>query len=443
MKPNDNILNRYSIIDCLSDAGGMGCVMKALDINTNQEVAIKYFRDSIDDSLKERFRREVRLMQSMEGSPMVVTVIDANLDFDPPFFVMPIYRKGDLSAVSNELSNDYEAQRSLLNTMCDAVDSLHVKGHLHRDIKPANFLRDNDNNIVISDLGFALDPNSSTRQTLSKEGWGTEGYTPPEFRQPNGFKGATFSADIFMLGKAFYQVLTGRDPLFVDPTAIEKPIYYVIEKCCRIKEQDRYQSIAELKSALKIAFDHLTGTLDSTSKARAIFEKIQMRLQKLEYQSDEVNEFINLSLALSNKEFLTIIREAKPQFFSSIAQEVFAEQLPAFLKAYDDALHSESMNYSYAETVADNMRSVFNTSQDEDGRLKALKIAVYWANSMNRYDAMGTCSTIVTSIKSNDSIAHGVVALIGEMSNTFLTDVEASECRNPLIANALRQQKKS
>tara|TARA_R110002096_G_scaffold212352_9_gene399854 strand:- start:4734 stop:6068 length:1335 start_codon:yes stop_codon:yes gene_type:complete len=444
MKIGDVIAGRYEVLSCISDAGGMGCVMGAKDSDSGDEVAVKYFKHSGDDGLRERFRREVRLMQGMAESPMVVTVLDAELKHDPPYFVMPIYEKGDLVSASAEIAGDYDAQRSLLLAMCDAVEALHEAGHFHRDIKPANFLRDSSGNVVISDLGFALDPNSSTRQTLSQQGWGTEGYTPPEFRESGGFKSASEAADIFMLGRAFYQVLTGRDPLFVDPSAVEKPLYYVIDKCCRIPPNERFGSITEVRAALELAFDHLTGNLNSASLARTQFDTIQNRLQSLKYRSDEMNEFMDLALSLEPAELFAVLREADPRFFASISQEVFAEKLPGFINAYEGALDaSDGLGFSYAEVVADNMRSVFTTSQDEAVRLQALGIAVDWADAMNRFAAMGTCSTLITSIKDGDSIAHGIVAMIAEKENSFIRGIDAVECRNPLIADALKRHNES
>lgn len=444
MNTGEKIAGRYEVLDCLNDTGGMGCVMRARDELAGNEIAIKYFRHSGDQALKERFRREVRLMQSMIDSPMVVKVLDADLEHEPPYFVMPIYEGGDLSLVSTEINGNHEKQRAIMFAMCDAVGALHERGHFHRDIKPANFLRDRDGKVVISDLGFALDPTSSTRQTLSQQGWGTEGYTPPEFRESGGFKHASEAADLFMLGRAFYQVLTGRDPLFVDSTAVEKPLYFVIDKCCKINPSARFSSVEELKSALGLAFDHLTGRLDVNSEALSKFEIIKSRLESHKYRKEEVEDFLERALSLDPSELFDILREAETRFFASISQEVFSAKLPDFLDAYEAALDgATNLDFGYAEIVASNMASVFRTTGDDDVRLQALTIAVDWSDRMNRFAAMSTCSNLISTVSDGESIAHGIVALIGDREMSFIRNIEPGECKNPLIANALRRHSDS
>ena len=110
--------------------------------------------------------------------------------------------------------------------MIDCVAELHARGTFHRDIKPQNFLLD-DGNVVVSDLGLSMERESLTAFTRTSEYWGTQGYLPPEF-QTGGFKNADAAGDIFMLGKSFYVLLTGRDPLYLIANDIPEPLFHLI-----------------------------------------------------------------------------------------------------------------------------------------------------------------------------------------------------------------------
>src|SRR5439155_5522505 len=138
-----------------------------------------------------------------------------NAEYDPPYFVMPFYEDGDLATQRLKVASSSQAQERLCCKMIDCIAELHSTGLYHRDIKPANVLLDGDD-LVVSDLGLATDTHDATTLTSTAEAWGTLGYTPPEARL-DGFREPDAAYDIFMIGKAMYNVLTGRDPLYMTP----------------------------------------------------------------------------------------------------------------------------------------------------------------------------------------------------------------------------------
>ena len=81
----------------------------------------------------------------------MLSVVDANLDHDPPYFVMPLAAEtlqAELSAHGGDL--DWAIQ--VFRQVCLGVQGLHQAGVIHRDLKPANVLRLADDRHVVADL---------------------------------------------------------------------------------------------------------------------------------------------------------------------------------------------------------------------------------------------------------------------------------------------------
>jgi serine/threonine protein kinase len=206
---------RYRVTGLCSDAGDMGSILHVEPIfaRPTRRLVLKFCK-VLEAELVARFRREIRLLSEFAGDPRVVEVLDKNLNHDPPYFVMPFYEHGDLTVLSRKISADHAIQERLFLAMIECVEALHARNVYHRDIKPQNFLIDGSS-IRISDLGLSTEVGSDTAMTRSSVFWGTHGFMPPEFIEDRGFKNASAAADIFMLGKSIYALLTGRDPTYL------------------------------------------------------------------------------------------------------------------------------------------------------------------------------------------------------------------------------------
>ena len=154
---------------------------------------------------------------------------------------MKYYPDGDLRNLAPLLERDLLAQETLIIQLIDCIQELHARNEFHRDIKPQNFLLDGTN-VVVSDFGLTTEIGSATAFTRSSVFWGTHGYIPPEFLT-GGFKNADAVGDIFMLGKTIYNLLTNRDPLYLVGDDMPAPLFHVIERCCSIRKESRYQSL--------------------------------------------------------------------------------------------------------------------------------------------------------------------------------------------------------
>ncbi len=110
---------------------------------------------------------------------------------------------------------------------------------IHRDIKPSNIMITEHNHVMLLDFNAAKYFTEST--DIDTVLLGTKGYAAPE---QYGFGSSTPRTDIYALG------ILLKELLFVLPSS-SSMLNDIIAKCVQINPADRYQSVTELKAALK------------------------------------------------------------------------------------------------------------------------------------------------------------------------------------------------
>jgi serine/threonine protein kinase len=436
----DTINGTYVVQSVCSDEGGMGQLLFVESLTEDHEfrIVLKYCRETAEE-FRSRFRREVRVLAEFEGNSKVVDVLDYDLDHEPPYFVMPYYELGDLRTLIAPLEGNYELQEKMFNEMIDCVNELHSRGQFHRDLKPQNFLR-SDGHIVVSDLGLSTELETATRQvTRSSQFWGTDGFLPPEFRLHGGFKHADAAGDIFMLGKTFYVLLTGRDPLYLIQEGIPEAIYAVIERSCSQDKDRRYQSVAELKQSLRSAYDILLDRIHGVGKAGELLERIQDGLETFEEcDTEDVETFLNLLFMLGHDERLQLCREIEIEVATELAAGTYSERLSRFLEIYREMTEEGRFGFHFAETIASNMKALFDSDDvSNTDKVYALETAIIAAYEQNRFAAMDTCREMITNLV-EPGLALRVGEMLGNYDHTFIISIEESECRSDAVGAALR-----
>lgn len=135
---------------------------------------------------------------------------------------------------------------SYIIMLCDILTSLHSMKPpiIHRDIKPSNLALTEDDRIVLLDFNAAhTNTPSKTRDTQLI---GTEEYAAPE---QYGFGNSSAKTDIYAIGGLMNALLYGDpDSKKSDNPALDK----IISKCLKIKPEERFKNVNQLKRALKI-----------------------------------------------------------------------------------------------------------------------------------------------------------------------------------------------
>jgi serine/threonine protein kinase len=185
-------------------AGAFGQVYRATQQSTGQVVAVKVLF-----SVTDGFREEVKRLSQVSDHPNIVTLVDANLDFDPPYLVTP-YLSGSLQQqVPSEPSKvDLNRVATWFEEVARVLQFVHGRGILHCDLKPANILLGEDDQPRLVDFGQSVDLQGQELRL------GSFWFMPPEQAQMpgDGAEVPQVGWDLYALGATIYTLLTGLPP---------------------------------------------------------------------------------------------------------------------------------------------------------------------------------------------------------------------------------------
>lgn len=187
-------------------AGTFGQVWAGIQDRTGLEVAVKIFaRDTGLDWLY--FRHEVERLRRVSEHPYVVTLLDADLTHDPPYFVMPLLPDSLAHRRRTQGRPDNGLAARWIEQMAEALHYTHGKGLLHCDLKPNNIMVDQEGRVRVADFGQSMSRGAHGETTL-----GTLGTMAPEQAQLVADSLPDVAWDIYGLGATAYWLLTGELP---------------------------------------------------------------------------------------------------------------------------------------------------------------------------------------------------------------------------------------
>lgn len=285
--PAGTLIDDYKIESVLG-TGGFGITYRATEALLDRTVAIKEFlppglatrahdkpavvpltdRDIPDFEWGlSRFRREAQTLVAFEH-PNIVRVIRYFEANSTGYLVMNYVNGRTLAEILDDAGTIEEnALMELVWPLLDGLQAVHEKGFLHRDIKPANIFVREDGLPLLIDFGaarLALGEHSKTLTAII-----SAGYAPYEQYDSSGQQGGW--TDIYAFGGVLYRCLTGIRPpdapsrvsalvrSLDDPmqplaqaakVTCSTALHDAVEKTLAIREDDRPQSIAELRVLL-------------------------------------------------------------------------------------------------------------------------------------------------------------------------------------------------
>jgi serine/threonine-protein kinase len=257
----------YTVLSLLGH-GGMGTVWKAIQASTNRPVAIKLMNAAALDSdrARARFAREVELAARLQHHN-IARIYDSGLRQGVYFYAMELVEGRPLDAFVRERKLSEGQVLAVMRRVCRGLQHAHLKGVIHRDLKPSNILVDKQGQPLILDFGIAKAVSGDDLQTLTREG---EVAGTPAYMSPEQVRGAVVDArsDIFSFGVVLYESLTGRLPfrrgsnaemmaaiLRDEPAPVEASprVAAIVRRCLRKSPAERYQSMGQIRAALKEA----------------------------------------------------------------------------------------------------------------------------------------------------------------------------------------------
>jgi len=214
------MLGRYQIEKELGK-GAMGTVYLGIDPKIGRQVAIKTLALSHEfeanelEAVKSRFFREAETAGRL-NHPNIVTIYDVGEEHDLAYIAMELLKGHDLNQHTNkaQLLPLPEVLSSMIQ-VANALDYAHQQHVIHRDIKPANMMYEpKTRNIKVTDFGIArITDNSKTKTGMVL---GTPNFMSPEQLSGKKLDGRS---DLFSLGTALYQLVTGELPFVGDSMA--------------------------------------------------------------------------------------------------------------------------------------------------------------------------------------------------------------------------------
>ena len=261
-----DLAGRYKVEGVLGK-GGMGEVQLATDTRLNRKVAIKRM---LGDAAKSRtavsrFLIEAKSIAAL-NHPNIVQIYDYGRDKDGPFLILEYVDGNSLldkchnGALTLELAVDLTCQ------LCDGLGKAHESGIIHRDIKPANVLMTKDGVPKLTDFGLAKDEASDSGLSVAGAVLGTLDFMPPEQRKDVALTDSR--SDLWSLAATLYQMVTGKSPKVIRLNDLPASLQSVLGKALEDKPNDRYQSAAEFRNALRQVMDESRATLTDLAEGQ-------------------------------------------------------------------------------------------------------------------------------------------------------------------------------
>jgi tetratricopeptide (TPR) repeat protein/TolB-like protein/predicted Ser/Thr protein kinase len=264
------VIGRYRIVRTLG-VGGMGEVYQGWDEELQRPVAIKGLLSGTPSPEQQaRLRREARAVAAL-SHPNVAHVYEIVQDGGREWIVMEFIDGQPLSKIVKGGPLALSEVARIGAAVADALEAAHQHGLIHRDVKTENVMITTDGHVKVLDFGLAkwTEPREA-QANLTAEGLvvGTTRAMSPE--QALG-QAIDARSDIFSLGSLLYELASGR-PAFDGGTPAEimhrvagcraVPVWQVnprlplalvrvIERCMARRPADRYQTAAEVASALR------------------------------------------------------------------------------------------------------------------------------------------------------------------------------------------------
>ncbi|KAI8081145.1 kinase-like domain-containing protein [Thamnidium elegans] len=153
------ISKQYKIIRKVG-AGSYGSVCSALNVNTNEVVAIKKCRHIFDKKLiTKRCLREMKLLQHLNGHPRIIDlkamdIVDPRT-FNEVYLIQSCCDTTMADIIHSKLELEAVHYQWFMYQLFSGLKYIHSANVLHRDLKPANILVNENCDLRICDFGMA------------------------------------------------------------------------------------------------------------------------------------------------------------------------------------------------------------------------------------------------------------------------------------------------
>ncbi|OAD56296.1 Cyclin-dependent kinase 20 [Eufriesea mexicana] len=246
-------MDRYIITGKIGK-GAQGIVLKAYDVETEKDVALKkLFLKNIDNGISTSIIREIKILQQLKHLN-VIELLDAfpvGLDFIMVFEYMPtglweIIKDNDILLTPVQV-------KIYTKMILEGIAYIHEKNIIHRDLKPANLLINEKGILKIADFGLGRLLWKNVTKPYSHQ-IATRWYRAPELLY--GARYYTSAIDMWSIGCIFGELLN-KSPLFPGETDIEQ--LAIVLKYLGSPTSETWPDLSILPDYNKITFPYHKG----------------------------------------------------------------------------------------------------------------------------------------------------------------------------------------
>jgi len=135
--------------------GGMAAVYRALDLDLEEHIAIKFLSQSVaDDATLQRFKTEVLLSRQL-NHPNIIRLHDIGGYRDWRYITMELLEGKDLAQHIGGRKLAFVEGIGYLMQACIGLQLVHDRSIVHRDVKPDNFFLTSSGVLKVMDFGIA------------------------------------------------------------------------------------------------------------------------------------------------------------------------------------------------------------------------------------------------------------------------------------------------
>jgi serine/threonine-protein kinase len=260
-------------------AGTFARVFRAVHRDTGKVVAIKVLRRRHRDQVVqiEQFLREGRMGMELRH-PNIVTIYEIVNDPRAPYLVME-FVEGETLREILKIRGKFEPMYALrvMQDVCSGLDFAFQKGITHRDLKLSNVLVHSSGRCKLVDFGLAALADVSSPEAIA-DCPSARAIDYAALERGTSVRKGDPRSDIYFVGCMFYNVLSGKSPLFetrdrlhrlnvtrflqIEPLSDLVPdlpdaLYAICNRAMEFQPDKRYQSPGQMLSDVEAALHQL------------------------------------------------------------------------------------------------------------------------------------------------------------------------------------------